>query len=232
MKLKLYLPLSLVVLILAACAPPPQLLNEDLLQDTSLVTGDPCEAPCWRGITPGETSWNDAQTIIEDSADLTNFEVLDVPEDEAARAATFTTAGGQQCCQMFSEDGDVVSNIFVLLAPPDPESNEPQNTLGAVIERYGEPTYMQGEDVTPDQTFIALLYEDKPLIVYVFGDGITVEGTELSEDSPVIGAVYLTPDDVGTVIEANNLYTWAGYGTLIDLFDGEFDRTAEAVIDE
>lgn len=216
MKLTHWLPLLLVALLLAACSPPPQLLNDNLLQDTSLITGEPCEAPCWRGITPGETSWNDAQTIIEDDPQLANFELADIPEEETARAATFTTADGQQCCQMYSEDGDVVSNIFVLLAP--------QFTIGDVIEQYGEPTYMQGEDVTEDQTFIALLYEAIPLIVYVHGAG-TAEGG-LDADNQVIGAVYLTPNDVEAVIEATDLYEWSGYGMLSDLFNGEFDRTA------
>jgi hypothetical protein len=54
------------VLIVAACGPEQQLLNDSYLHDMSLKTGEPCEAPCWNNITPGETNWNDALAVIED----------------------------------------------------------------------------------------------------------------------------------------------------------------------
>ena len=56
MKPRFLLPiLGVCILLIAACAPPPVLRSDDYLSDTSIVTGETCEAPCWRGITPGET---------------------------------------------------------------------------------------------------------------------------------------------------------------------------------
>lgn len=55
-----------IFIVLAACAPTINLLDENNLKDTSLLSGEPCEAPCWNGIVPGETSFRDAKIIVED----------------------------------------------------------------------------------------------------------------------------------------------------------------------
>lgn len=209
------LPLLLVVLLLAACSPPPELRDDNFLSDTSLVTGEPCEAPCWQNITPGETSWNEALTILEDDPRFANLETVTGDEDELL--VNFSPPGdGRQCCRMYSQDGQTVDFILTLLAP--------EMTVGQVIERYGEPVFYQGEDITADQTFISLLYPDTQLVVYVFGAGI--ETGNLTADNEVIGASYLTDDDVIDLLRANDLYEWNGYGALNTLFNGEFDRTA------
>src|SRR5690606_32282156 len=59
MKHRLILPgVIALVLLFAACAPPPPLRDDTLLQDTSLITENTeCAPPCWRGITPGVTAW-------------------------------------------------------------------------------------------------------------------------------------------------------------------------------
>ncbi|MCY4146271.1 MAG: thioredoxin domain-containing protein, partial [Chloroflexi bacterium] len=41
---------------LSVGAPEATLLNQSFLMDDSLLTGEPCAAPCWQRITPGETS--------------------------------------------------------------------------------------------------------------------------------------------------------------------------------
>jgi hypothetical protein len=206
--------LLFVVLLLAACSPPPELRDDSFLSDTSLVTGEPCEAPCWQNITPGETSWNDALTILEDDARFTDLET--VSGDNEDLVVNFAPPDGRQCCRMYSEDGQTVDFILTLLAP--------EMTVGEVIERYGEPAFYQGEDITADQTFMSLLYPDTQLVVYVFGDGIEIG--ELTADSDVIGASYLTADDMTDLMRANDLYAWTGYGTLSTLFDRDFDQTA------
>jgi hypothetical protein len=220
MTYRYMLPLLLVVLFLAACSPPPELRDDNFLSDTSLVTGEPCEAPCWQGITPGETSWNDAFTILEDDPRFTDLDNVTGEGDE--QLVNFSAPDGRQCCRIYSEDGTTVDSILTLLAP--------QMTLGQVVERYGEPAFVQGEDVTADQTFISLLYPEIPLIVYVFGAGI--ESGELSAENEVIGAIYLTDDDMSALLRENDLFIWEGYGALSELFGGEFDRTAVPPADD
>lgn len=215
MKLHLLLFLLLPFLV-AACAPPPVLRDDALLNDTSLISGDPCEAPCWNNITPGETSWRDALIIVEDDPRLVNVEVVEDPESDA-QLINFNAPEGPQCCRVFSDDGETISAVLLLLAP--------EMRLGQVIDKFGEPQYITGGDVTSDQTLLSLVYPDVPLVVYVFAAG-TAEGT-LTANSEIIGAIYLTAADMDELLAATNLYLWDGYGPVSEYLDGNFDRPAE-----
>lgn len=58
-----------VCFMLAACVqqtetPAPRITSDAELMDVSLITGEPCEPPCWQGITPGETTEEEAMAIL------------------------------------------------------------------------------------------------------------------------------------------------------------------------
>lgn len=201
------------LVLLAACA-PPSLRDDALLKDTSLVTGEPCEAPCWRGITPGETSWRDARTIIEDDPQFENVAVTE-DQNSDARRLDWTDANGPNCCRLYSQDGETVNAILLLTAPV--------MELGNVIERYGEPTYVVGEESTPDEALMSLIYPDLPLVIYAFVEGATTG--ELTPGSDIIGTIYLAESDMEQLLASTNLYEWAGYDTYANYVDGEFDVT-------
>lgn len=210
MKLRLIVLSVLILVLVAACGPPPNLRDDSFLKDTSLLSGDPCEAPCWRNITPGSTAWRDALIVLEDDPELTNIETVNDAES-TARLVNFGAVDGPQCCRVFSEDGQVVSAILTLLAP--------QMTLGELVAKFGEPVYVTGGDVTPDQALVSLIYPDIPLVLYVFGAGLA-EGV-LSESSEIIGSIYLRSADIDEILTSTNLYEWDGYGRLADIFSGE-----------
>src|SRR5664279_2199404 len=67
--------------------PVPQLRAADLLKDDSLVSGQPCSAPCWRGITPGKTSWTDALNILKSDATLENVNTQSDSQSSAVAAS-------------------------------------------------------------------------------------------------------------------------------------------------
>ena len=189
----------MMVLLIVACAPPPVLRNEKLLNDDSLLTGEPCEAPCWRGITPGETAWSEALTTLEDQDDL----VLDpVQEDQESDAigVQWKQTDGDVCCQMISEDGETVSLIFLQTAP--------DMTVGELIEAHEAPTYAIGNPVTDDQAVVLLVYPEKQMVVLGFVPG--AEG-ELEEDSEIIGVWYITAETMELFTQTNNLHEWEGY---------------------
>lgn len=201
MKLRLILPgLLVLVFLLSACVPIPNLRNEKFLKDDSLISGEPCDAPCWRGITPGETTWSEALVIIEDAPDLDNPE-SQTAQDGPQKGAQWKPVDGEACCQMFSEDGETVSLILLQLAP--------DKTLGQVIEARGEPTYAIGTPGSDDQAIVSLFYPDSALIVVAFVAGAATG--ELSESSEVIGAYYLTPDRMDLILKTSSLYGWKGY---------------------
>ncbi|NJL56651.1 hypothetical protein HC928_16935 [bacterium] len=135
-RLFLFVFLLFSTVVVAACAPAPELRNDNFLADTSFITGEPCGPPCWRGITVGETAWADALTIIEDDATLADLEERSA-DDSTILGAIWGQAGGDGCCQMYSEDGEIVDVIILQTAP--------QATLGEVIDTHGDPAYLIGE---------------------------------------------------------------------------------------
>jgi hypothetical protein len=228
MKRLLLLAVLLGCLCLAACTAAPKLLDEAYLQDTSLLNDTPCAAPCWRGIIPGQTSWRDMRTIIEDDG---QFGAIDDIKDDSSevRLASFARKDSPTpCCRIYSSlDGKTVGQILILLAPG-------QITLGDVIAKYGDPTYAAGADVTSDQTLVSLFYPDLPIAVYAFAPGIK-EG-ELTAASQVIGVLYITQADMEEIANSSSgLYSWQGYRKLAGWLDAAPDITpeiqAEATVD-
>lgn len=207
--------LAALVLVAAACQPPPELRNEAFLPDTSLLSDDPCAAPCWNEIIPGETEWRDAFIKIQDDSRFSNINEQS-DENSNAKGASWQVGDGPMCCQMLSRTGETVDTMIMLLSP--------QIQLEEILEKYGEPEFLTGEPVTDDQALMLLVYPEKPLVLYVFVAG-EAQGI-LSETSEVIGAIYMTEEDMELILQNTNLYQWDGYGTYQEYIDGNFDQTA------
>ena len=220
MKHRLILPgVIALVLLFAACSPPPPLRDDTLLQDTSLITNDSdCAPPCWRGITPGITTWGDALTILEDDPTLENVTVQE-DDESPAKVAEFQQQGGSPCCQMFTEDGEFVNVIFLRVAPT--------STVGELIEIHGDPTYIIGSQYSDDQAVMNLIYPEQAMVIYAF-----VPGTEgsITEDSEIVGILYMTPEDMDLLIQTNDLHAWEGYQSYTDYQSGEFEVTPSVTL--
>jgi len=203
MKSRFLLPgVLLLVVLIAACSPAPNLRNPKFLKDTSLITkNDKCDAPCWRGITPGETKWSDALVTLQDQTDLDDPTAQPIPDSGAAVGASWQPTGGESCCQIISEDGKTVSSIFLQIAP--------DITLKQVIAARGEPEYVLGTPGTDDQAIINLFYPKQNMIVFAFVAG-AAKGA-LSETSEIIGVYYTTPDRMDLGMKLSSLYGWKGY---------------------
>jgi hypothetical protein len=201
MKLRLILPgiLAVLIIIVSACGPPPNLRDENLLRDDSLITNEPCAAPCWRGITPGETTWRTALTLIEDDLTLENMQIQ---EDENSDAALveFQPVGGTPCCQVLTEDGQLVSYIFLRTAPT--------TTLAELIAAQGEPTYVVGSPFSDDQAIFNLIYPNVPMVIYAFVPGT---GGSVTGSSEIIGVLYMKPSDMELLLQTSSLRAWQGF---------------------
>lgn len=200
MKLRLVVLACLLVVVVTACAPPPELRNDAYLRDTSLIDGEPCGAPCWRGITPGETSWRAARTILEDDPTLADINIR-TEENTSEVAATFRRVDGEPCCLIYSETGEQVDQLLLQLAPV--------MRLRQVIETHGEPEYLSLSEVSDDQAAAALYYPELRAIVYAFVAG-AAQGT-INPDSEIFALLYVRQSDVDLVIRNSALYRWAGY---------------------
>jgi hypothetical protein len=215
MKFRLVLAAFGLVLVIAACGPAPQIRSDRFLQDNSLVTGDPCGAPCWRGIVPGETSWSDALIVLEDDASLNNIQTR-ADEESGRLGAAWAQADGDGCCQMFSEDGSTVS--FIIL------QTTPDLRLEQVIEAHGNPDYAVAEVFPNDneQGIFSLFYLDIPMLLYVFVAG---EEGSLAPTSEIVGFAYMTDELMEFLIDTSNLHSWQGYQSYGAYMEGEFDVT-------
>ncbi|MBE2266659.1 MAG: hypothetical protein IAE80_00405 [Anaerolinea sp.] len=221
MKSRLFLlGMLALVLFVSACAPPPELRDPNLLRDESVVSGEPCDAPCWRGITVGETAWRDALAIVEDDPELDPPNVQ-TDENSTAVVAEFQATGGSPCCQMYSETGEIADLLFLRVAPT--------TTLGDVIEARGEPSYAIGSPFSDNQAIINLLYPDIPLVVYAFVAG-EAEG-RLSASSEIIGLLYLKPSDMELLLVTSDLHAWEGYADYAAYRpDGELELTPSVTL--
>jgi hypothetical protein len=213
MRVRWLLPgLILAVVVFAACT-PPQLRDPQLLQDTSLITSEPCAIPCWRGITPGETAWDEALTIIREDATLENVQ-LQEDDNTSAAVAEFQQRSGTACCRIFTEDGETVDLLFLRTAPT--------LTLGEVIETQGEPIYAVGSPFADDQAVMNLIYPEKSTVVYAFVGG---ESGALSASSEIIAMLYMSPADMETLIQTSPLHTWEGYAPYTTYGDENYEVT-------
>jgi hypothetical protein len=185
---------------------PVALLDDNFLPDTSFITGEPCGPPCWNGITPSITTWEEAATIIQDDPNLSGW---NESESTGGRiSASWATAEGQLCCQMFSdEQGEFVELILLQTAP--------QATVQEAIDVLGEPDYLMGELLDETQGIVSLFYEDTPMLLYTL---VTDADSMIDGESQIIGFAYLTPMLMEELVTTSVMETWQGYASYDDYF--------------
>ncbi len=218
----LFLCLLMAALLLSACGGEVNLLDESKLRDVSLMTGEPCEAPCWHGITPDETSYRDAKLIIEGDDRFKIVEEPDPQEGSPARSFTFAEGDNPGCCQLVSRDGENVSSFLLQTAPI--------MTYGPIFDRYGEPSYAIGQQVNAEQGYVALMYTERSLVLYAFV--ANPEQGSLSTDSQIIGVLYLGESEQQQLLECTSLFDWAGFRSFADYSGENYDYVGEGVGDE
>ncbi len=216
MKLRLLLLGLVGVLLIAACSPPPPLRDITLLPDESLITGDPCAAPCWNGITPGTTRWADALIILEDDVSL---EIGQRQSEDIAAAVEWSPREGSACCQMITQDGVDVSLLFLRVRPT--------MSVADVIDEHGEPDYVIASPYADEEAIVNLIFPDIQTVVYAFVAG---PNASLNPDSEIIGVLYITPEDMELLLVTNNLHAWEGYEPFATYASEDFDVTPSVTL--
>ncbi|MCY4538045.1 MAG: hypothetical protein OXE52_07420 [Chloroflexi bacterium] len=207
----------LAAVAVGGCAPEVRLLDETKLKDFSLLSGEPCEAPCWNEFVPGETLYRDAKLKIDEDTRYTDVQEAERKEGSDARIFGFAPEEGQVCCQVFSRDGETVTSLLLQFAP--------DMSFGPVMDRYGEPTYVGGEAPAADQAYMALVYPEVPMVIYAFVAG--AENGRLSTGSEILGAMYMSQDEMNLLLACSQLYDWGGFGGFNDYIDDNFDFVGE-----
>ncbi|MCC6803543.1 MAG: hypothetical protein IT319_11725 [Anaerolineae bacterium] len=157
-------------------------------------------------------------TILEDDTTLENINIQE-DDQSSAKAADFQQQGGASCCQIISNDGETINVIFLRIAPT--------TTMEELVEAQGEPTYLVGSQYTDDQAVMNLIYPEQSLVAYAFVPGTT---GSLTEDSEIVGILYLTPSDMDLLVKTSNLHTWDGYKSYEAYDTSEFDVTPSVTL--
>jgi hypothetical protein len=185
-------------LTLAACTPPPPLKSDKYLQDTSLISGTPCAPPCFAGITVGQTTFAEAETLLKNNAAFSNVQKQE--SNGRPPLATFNTKAGEAVGQLTANDKGVVDALLVKLAPTI--------TTAQVIEKYGNPDYVTGIDYSQTEVALALIFPKSGIVAWVApGDA----NSSLKETDPVVVVLYIAPDGFPKLLETAELRGFAGY---------------------
>ncbi|MBN2469910.1 MAG: hypothetical protein JXN59_04220 [Anaerolineae bacterium] len=192
--------LSVILLVLVAgCLPQPSLRSELFLDDRSLVSGEPCVAPCWNGIVPGETTWTEAITLVQNDEAFAGFET---EANEGLLQAIWQKAGSEQfCCRLLSEgEEEPVSYVFLALSPGI--------IVDEVLRQHGDPTYVTTFDFTDAESVIQLIYPDQYMVIsVVVGDSTA----SLLANSDVVAVLYMSPGEMQLILDTTELQAWNGY---------------------
>ncbi len=187
-------------------APEATLLNQSFLMDDSLLTGQPCAAPCWQGITPGATSLADAMEIVQQLDGMTV-----VNSNEAS--FVFANANGIPCCQISSQGSEHVATMLFQHAP--------NITVGDLIAAHGEPRFVTGQPFSASESVLMLYYPETPMLLYAMVAG---RDGQLQATSPIVSAVYASAEVFAGVFSTMPLDNWKGYLTYSQYMDGQFDH--------
>jgi hypothetical protein len=190
--------LALASVALSACSPPPPLKSDKYLKDSSVISTTPCGPPCFQGIVVGQTTFSDAVAKIKASPLFANVQTQE-NQGKPAQAA-WTTAGGEACCQMTTDDKGVINALLVKLTP--------DVTAGALIQKYGKPDYVTSVDYSQTEVALALIFPKPGVVAWVTpGD----PNSTLKPADPVVVVLYLNPADFKNLLDTATLQAWADY---------------------
>ncbi|MCE7948604.1 MAG: hypothetical protein DYG88_14360 [Chloroflexi bacterium CFX4] len=196
----LLLPAVLIFigLVLAGCGSAPPLVSDKYLNDSSLLTENPCGAPCFQGITIGQTTFADAERLVRD-----NPLFKDVQSQENPPQAAWSAVNGDQCCVMTADPSTgIVNQLLVYVAP--------NMRVRDVLAKYGEPAYVAvpKQDYSQTEAVLGLIYPKQGNLLWVMpGDGQST----LDEDDPIVIVLYLNPADFDDLLATAELNGWLGY---------------------
>ena len=198
MKKAIVLTLAFIIVgaLLAGCGTPPPLKSDKYLNDTSLITQQPCGAPCFHDITVGQTTFTDALSKLRADSAFANIQSQDNP-----KAANWAAQGGDTCCQLSADQNTGIVNGLLLKVAP-------KMTAQQVVDKYGEPKYVSTVDYTDKEVAVALIFPEKGLVVWTSpGDA----NSSLQASSPVVLVVFLDPKDWDKVLDTATLQGWNGF---------------------
>ena len=195
---------------------PPEL-------DTSLLTDDPCRAPCWNNIIPGVSGEDEVRAQLQDASFVKEGTLeYELTEERGIQLGFFYwQARSEHYNRVYLRDGKVL-RIQIMI--------DHDRTLGEAVDKFGPPEgvfadiYRESYRVEFYYPTQGIEFESNMLPVdrqVYLGDGKGI----LQEDMKVTRAIYFAPTSMdGMVSEAYlyssydmegwlaNIHEWEGFG--------------------
>ena len=196
------------------------------------LTDDTCSAPCWHGITPGQTTSDDAMVILQN---------LDIVKTDSIKLSEQSWQGMDQIYWEFQHSGEgtisLINNVVYLIG----FSSKPKNSMfdreeglnlqfSQAIDKFGEPALIFSvfmEELTIYEEIWALYPEKGVNFYFSCVENSSEFQKELTPETPVNYVEYFSPPDYqkikdmfivkDTFSEEDEKYSthpWRGYGSI------------------
>jgi hypothetical protein len=172
------------------------------------LQGIPCRPPCWEGITPGQTSAEEALTTLGNSPVIATASIADDPLIPDLGWVIWNWLDGSKGGEAMFDANDS-SNFIYGIYPDLPAFFR----LGDVIRAYGDPSHViagsyHGPDIGSGNLYdLSIVYLPQGFILYG-GEG---SRPVLSVDTHFRGVLFFVPDDKGLEVAlggADAYSTW------------------------
>ncbi len=193
--------------------------------DASLLTGEPCEPPCWQGLTPGMSTEDEVEQFLTTSGLVDRTSIFRSGVSRGGKIvgvskqwlSTANVQGGHARNSFDVEDG-VLQDITIYM--------DAQVTLEELFDRYGPPEKFNAvlAGIHLMQVRASLLYPERGFIAFVeFPRG----EPSLRPDSTVTWVWYFRAASLGRFLElareagfysgdvqVESFRDWSGYGPI------------------
>ena len=218
---------SLVLLILGLCvgcgeAPQGHVVPED----TSLLTGEPCEPPCWQGLTPGVSTEEEVQEFLR-SSELVDQSCIfrgQVTRGSGEVVGTtiqwWSTANMSNVPRQFGNDCTIEDGLLQHMTI----WLDCEVTLEDLLQRYGAPAKFTAwrEGVERSYVKVSLFYPRDGFEAILI---IPHDDVQLRQDSEIVRVWYFRSAsqldeylrlcrEIGNLWSEDTLQDWHGYGPI------------------
>jgi len=139
---------SITLMACAMVAPPTSITTptkqstpiSSTSDDHSWLMKQPCAAPCWEGITPGVTTAEDAQKLLQQNASFSDVKFYIPKVSQENSGITWNWRGTNDDGEA-DFDGSSVTHVITTIRTSLPNPV----TLGDVTAAYGDPNYVSAE---------------------------------------------------------------------------------------
>jgi len=153
----------LLCILFTGCTPAPPKTETDLtkldpdLYDQSWFTGDPCIAPCWYGLKPGETSKENAKMVVS-GLPFVNSNDLFENYNGLSFSCKIQGDNGGSVIMIFADNGLLE---FLYITP------NYSITIDQAVEKLGSPDGFSAYPTDPGATgfYLGVIWKEKQLVL-------------------------------------------------------------------